>query len=255
MKKFSILFLILAIAMVMTGVAQANYLTNPGLEVNDPDPNYWQDPCYPEPNAWSFWAETDLSLSTTGVLSTAEYIEGDAAGAHTGEDYAKLDIFSYGRTFVFHQQFAAEDIAYILKTWVKGFADGTPSARIKIEFYDWDNLIYEQIKDVDVTGTWTRYTNDSNGLTKAPIGTRRITSTGGNISDYTTIYYDDFELTSSPAHASLDDCQKSQFQDQFDFDAGDLTRDCFTDLRDIALLGLYWTRCNALDCPDYPWGY
>ncbi|MBW8002784.1 MAG: hypothetical protein FVQ80_12310 [Planctomycetes bacterium] len=253
MKKFSMLFLILAIAMVMTGVAQANYLTNPGLEIGDSDPNYWQDPCYPEPNAWSFWAEYEAIAVGP---STASYIEGDAAGAHGGEDYAMLDVYSYGRTFVFQQRFAAEDIAYTLKTWVKGFASSPPaSARIKIEFYDWDNLIYEEIKDVAVTGTWAQYTNDSNGLTKAPIGTRRITSTGGNISDYTVIYYDDFELTSDPVYASLDDCQKTQFQDQFDFDAGDLTRDCLNDLRDIALLGLYWTRCNAQDCPDYGHGY
>ncbi|MBW8001159.1 MAG: hypothetical protein FVQ80_03955 [Planctomycetes bacterium] len=246
MKKFSMLFLILAIAMVMAGTANANYLQNPGFEIFNSDPNNPN-----EPNDWNFLGgdSTGVPVGGTGTGYTITYVEADSVYAHSGDDYVKLDATSYSWTVVYQEFDIAEGIDYKLKAWAKATPASTPIG-LELEFKDSGGNWIRRGADITVfnaTTSWALYVNDSNGV--APIGTRSVACTVSteNVAGYTygqIAYFDDLELTSLPDYAAMNDCQKTQFLDGFDFVQGDLTRDCLMDLRDIAVFADHWTECN-----------
>lgn len=242
MKKFSVLFLILALAMVMAGSAEANYLLNPGFE----------DPCTGAGNWPEYWEFFEYPEETA---------DGNIIYDHTvrnaGVDSVKM-VITGGTEVVlscFQEIYAAEGIPYRLTAYV--MTDFASDGAIKLEFRDKNGtLLREDVNDaVGNTSTlWKQFTIDSNG--PAPVGTRTVTATVSKdtINGGAPIWYDDLDLTHTKGEA-LTNCETSQFSADFvGISDGDVNRDCLVDLRDIAALAEYWVRCNAVGCPDCGYG-
>ncbi len=243
MKKFSVLFLILALAMVMAGSAKANYLLNPGFE----------DPCTGDSNVPEHWEFFVHDPEETGK-GTITY---NHAVAHAGADSVEMEIETGGTDVVlscFQEICAAEGIPYKLTAYVNTYWGSKGS--IKLEFKNENgDLIREDVNEIDYStdNGWMLLTVDSNGV--APIGTRTVTATVFNDTiNANQTYYDDLDLTHTKGEA-LTNCETSQFSADFaGISAGDVNRDCLVDLRDIAALAEYWVRCNAVGCPDCGYG-
>jgi len=257
MKKFSLLCLILILALAMSpGAALADYyaaniIDNGDFEIADPCVANWQDPCVPEPNNW------DMNIWTTGT-STLTYMSSGGVGDSNFVEVKRLGALDASMA-VYNHHYIAEDVNYTFSVDLKDLYSegGSPAVDIKIDFKDsgWNFIRTDSATVYPTTAGWATYTVDSNGL--APTGTRLMAVAIGSdaLGTYDWVGIDNAVLIVKAPAPTFDDCQLAQFEWGMDFAWGDFNRDCAGDMRDLAILAEYWTRCNRTDCADYHYGY
>ena len=128
MRK-TVIFVALVMCLAFVGSARANLLVNPSFEI-DIDEN-------DVPDGWTL-----DNASYYGGTTWMTYVEGDAAGAHSGEDYLDAGASGIGAGWggytIAFQDVAGSAGLYTLSTYAAGVtaAGGTQDLELKLEYRD-----------------------------------------------------------------------------------------------------------------------
>jgi hypothetical protein len=283
MKKFGVLLMLVILAVCLAGTVRAddpntdtNSLPGANLLVNasfeEPGPAL-SDPCIPlyGGNGYASRAMTGAKrwwrwAGGTSTITDVNYIENDAANAHSGTDYIKVKHVAGGGWIGFCENVIdhndSNDIHPVVANYTQSIyarsADiSTARVRFKLEFYRAPNDYYpaqitwylSPIYSV-VNNAWKRCQYSFH----CPAGTQKFHASyyvGDGITEAETVYFDDANLQEGGAISACDNARYDAEANSVNGNywtriPGDLNDDCYVDIKDLGIWVADWLKDCAL---------